>query len=96
MANLSTYLGAPYFAAISALKVGADLVHVFCEKEAGTVIKTYSPELIVHPVLDTGKLCTHYSHQDIHSLQYILYLIQVSYVLSTVIKINKAYSIFST
>jgi ATP-dependent NAD(P)H-hydrate dehydratase len=28
-------------------------VHVFCEKEAGTVIKTYSPELIVHPVLDT-------------------------------------------
>lgn len=47
------YTGAPYFAAISALKVGADLVHVFCEKEAGTVIKTYSPELIVHPVLDT-------------------------------------------
>jgi ATP-dependent NAD(P)H-hydrate dehydratase len=24
------YTGAPYFAAISALKVGADLVHVFC------------------------------------------------------------------
>jgi len=47
------YTGAPYFAAISALKCGADLVHVFCEKEAGTVIKTYSPELIVHPVLDT-------------------------------------------
>jgi NAD(P)H-hydrate repair Nnr-like enzyme with NAD(P)H-hydrate dehydratase domain len=34
---------------------GADLVHVFCEKEAGTVIKTYSPELIVHPVL--GRHC---------------------------------------
>jgi len=47
------YTGAPYFAAISSLKVGADLVHVFCEKEAGTVIKSYSPELIVHPVLDT-------------------------------------------
>jgi len=47
------YTGAPYFAAISALKVGCDLVHVFCEKDAGTVIKTYSPELIVHPVLDT-------------------------------------------
>ena len=46
------YTGAPYFAAISALKCGADLVHVFCEKEAGTVIKSYSPELIVHPVLD--------------------------------------------
>ena len=47
------YTGAPYFAAISALKTGADLVHVFCEKEAGQVIKSYSPELIVHPVLDT-------------------------------------------
>jgi len=47
------YTGAPYFAAISALKVGADLVHVFCEKGAGSVIKSYSPELIVHPVLDT-------------------------------------------
>ena len=47
------YTGAPYFAAISALKAGADLVHVFCEREAGQVIKSYSPELIVHPVLDT-------------------------------------------
>ena len=33
------YTGAPYFAAISALKTGADLVHVFCEKEAGSVIQ---------------------------------------------------------
>ncbi|XP_038145605.1 ATP-dependent (S)-NAD(P)H-hydrate dehydratase isoform X2 [Cyprinodon tularosa] len=47
------YTGAPYFAAISALKVGGDLSHVFCTKEAATVIKSYSPELIVHPVLDS-------------------------------------------
>ncbi|XP_061579333.1 ATP-dependent (S)-NAD(P)H-hydrate dehydratase [Cololabis saira] len=47
------YTGAPYFAAISALKVGADLSHVFCTREAATVIKSYSPELIVHPVLDS-------------------------------------------
>lgn len=46
------YTGAPYFAAISALKVGADLAHVFCQKEAAVVIKSYSPELIVHPLLD--------------------------------------------
>ncbi|XP_074048131.1 uncharacterized protein LOC141491271 isoform X2 [Macrotis lagotis] len=45
------YTGAPYFAAISALKVGADLSHVFCTKDAAPVIKAYSPELIVHPVL---------------------------------------------
>ncbi|KAI4462458.1 atp-dependent (s)-nad(p)h-hydrate dehydratase family member [Holotrichia oblita] len=46
------YTGAPYFSAITALKVGADLVHVFCCKDAATVIKSYSPELIVHPLLD--------------------------------------------
>ncbi|XP_073068458.1 ATP-dependent (S)-NAD(P)H-hydrate dehydratase isoform X2 [Manis javanica] len=47
------YTGAPYFAAISALRVGADLSHVFCTREAAPVIKSYSPELIVHPVLDS-------------------------------------------
>lgn len=45
------YTGAPYFAAYSALKLGADLAHVFCTEEAGPVIKGYSPELIVHPYL---------------------------------------------
>ncbi|XP_028622180.1 ATP-dependent (S)-NAD(P)H-hydrate dehydratase isoform X3 [Grammomys surdaster] len=48
------YTGAPYFAGISALKVGADLTHVFCAREAAPVIKSYSPELIVHPVLDSS------------------------------------------
>ncbi|KAK9104630.1 hypothetical protein Scep_021474 [Stephania cephalantha] len=46
------YTGAPYFAAISALKIGADLSHVFCTKDAAMVIKSYSPELIVHPILE--------------------------------------------
>ncbi|XP_031276628.1 ATP-dependent (S)-NAD(P)H-hydrate dehydratase isoform X1 [Pistacia vera] len=68
------YTGAPYFAAISALKIvgallcifycsvssfswfrariGADLSHVFCTKDAASVIKSYSPELIVHPILE--------------------------------------------
>ena len=45
------YSGAPYFSAISALKVGADLVHIFCEQSAGPIIKSYCPELIVHPYL---------------------------------------------
>jgi len=43
------YTGPPYFAAISALKVGGDLAHVFCTASAAAVIKIYSPELIVHP-----------------------------------------------
>lgn len=46
------YTGAPYFTGISALKTGADLVHVFCMREAAVVIKSYSPDLIVHPLLD--------------------------------------------
>lgn len=46
------YTGAPYFAGIAALKVGGDLVHIFCPKSAAIPIKCYSPELIVHPLLD--------------------------------------------
>ncbi|KAK9827360.1 hypothetical protein WJX81_001002 [Elliptochloris bilobata] len=45
------YTGAPFFASYSALKVGSDLSHVFCTDGAATVIKSYSPELIVHPYL---------------------------------------------
>ncbi|XP_011501775.1 PREDICTED: ATP-dependent (S)-NAD(P)H-hydrate dehydratase [Ceratosolen solmsi marchali] len=48
------YTGAPYFAGMSALRVGADLVHIFCCKEASIPIKSYSPELIVHPHLNNG------------------------------------------
>ena len=48
----NTYTGASYFSAISALKCGADIVHVFCEKDAGPVMRMYSPELIMHPTLD--------------------------------------------
>lgn len=33
------------------LMQGADLVHVFCPEDAAQVIKSYSPELIVHPLL---------------------------------------------
>jgi ATP-dependent NAD(P)H-hydrate dehydratase len=46
------FSGAAYHTAIAALRCGADLVHVFCEKEAGPVVRSYGPELIVHPVLD--------------------------------------------
>ena len=45
------YTGAPYYAAISGLKLGADLSHVFCSDAAATAIKSYSPELIVHGCL---------------------------------------------
>lgn len=44
------FTGAPYYSAISALKVGGDLGHIFCNKASATAIKTYSPEIIVHPI----------------------------------------------
>nr|CDS29178.1 serine:threonine protein kinase RIO1 [Hymenolepis microstoma] len=47
------YSGAPYFAGITALSCGADLVHIICASSAAQAIKCYSPELIVHPSLDT-------------------------------------------
>ncbi|TCD67920.1 hypothetical protein EIP91_011784 [Steccherinum ochraceum] len=45
------YTGAPFFAAMSALRVGADLSHVICSPTAAGAIKSYSPDLIVHPIL---------------------------------------------
>ncbi|XP_028163275.1 ATP-dependent (S)-NAD(P)H-hydrate dehydratase-like [Ostrinia furnacalis] len=43
------YTGAPYFGALSALRVGADLVYVITTEQAAPVIKSYSPDLIVYP-----------------------------------------------
>lgn len=49
------YTGAPYFASMSSMRLGADMSHTICEPGAGNVIKTYSPDLIVHRVLEEGK-----------------------------------------
>lgn len=46
------YTGAPYYTAITSLKAGNDLSHVFCHTEAAIPIKCYSPELIVHPAFN--------------------------------------------
>lgn len=45
------YTGAPFFSANAAALFGCDLTHVVCELNAGTVIKSYSPNLMVHPYL---------------------------------------------
>jgi len=50
------YSGAPFFAAISALRMGADLSHVICSPTAAGPIKTYSPDLIVHPILREDRI----------------------------------------
>ncbi|KAI9780614.1 MAG: hypothetical protein M1835_004450 [Candelina submexicana] len=45
------YTGAPYFSAMASARLGADMSHVICEPEAAQVIKTYSPNLMVHPYM---------------------------------------------
>lgn len=64
------YTGAPYYAAISALRTGADLVYVFCFKSAAPVIKSFSPELIVLPYLDSPDCIDHLKPwlEKLHSL----------------------------
>ncbi|KAG0370818.1 Ribokinase-like protein [Gamsiella multidivaricata] len=47
----SDYTGAPYFSGMSALRLGADLCHIMCDEDAATAIKSYSPDLIVHPYI---------------------------------------------
>ncbi|KAE9965063.1 hypothetical protein BLS_007892 [Venturia inaequalis] len=49
------YTGAPYFSAMASAKLGADMSHVICEPGAGAVIKTYSPNLMVHPYMRQSK-----------------------------------------
>lgn len=49
------YTGAPYFSANATALMGCDMTHVICEKDAATVIKGYSPDLMVHPYLRMGQ-----------------------------------------
>ena len=49
--KVCSYTGAPFFAAITALRMGADLSHVICAPSAANAIKSYAPDLIVHPIL---------------------------------------------
>ncbi|KAI1176907.1 H-hydrate dehydratase [Nemania sp. FL0916] len=45
------YTGAPYFSAMASARLGCDMSHVICTSAAAAVIKTYSPNLMVHPLM---------------------------------------------
>ncbi|RDA83787.1 hypothetical protein CP532_5202 [Ophiocordyceps camponoti-leonardi (nom. inval.)] len=45
------YTGAPFFSAMASARLGCDMSHVICTPGAGAVVKTYSPNLMVHPLL---------------------------------------------
>uniref|UniRef100_S4RJ02 ATP-dependent (S)-NAD(P)H-hydrate dehydratase n=1 Tax=Petromyzon marinus TaxID=7757 RepID=S4RJ02_PETMA len=55
MGGSKEYTGAPFYVGAASLRSGADIVHVFCPEEASIPIKSYSPELIVHPILTDEK-----------------------------------------
>jgi len=65
------YTGAPYFSAMASAKLGADMSHVICEPGAGAVIKTYSPNLMVHPYMRQEKNLAHNETIDSVSEQVI-------------------------
>ncbi|RNA42262.1 ATP-dependent (S)-NAD(P)H-hydrate dehydratase isoform X2 [Brachionus plicatilis] len=46
------YSGSAYISAMSSLKTGADLSYILTTREASSIIKTYSPDLVVLPILD--------------------------------------------
>lgn len=66
------YTGAPYFAGISALRTGCDLAHVICTSDASTAIKSYSPELIVHPILKAKSASIEEIDESVEAIQKIL------------------------
>jgi ATP-dependent NAD(P)H-hydrate dehydratase len=49
------YTGAPYYAAMSALRTGSDLVTILCANEATMPLKSYSPELMVEGVYSASE-----------------------------------------
>ncbi|EPT29323.1 carbohydrate kinase [Toxoplasma gondii ME49] len=57
------FTGAPYFSAMAALHMGMDLAYIITTPEAAGPIKTYSPELIVYPILP-GQLQSGQSLED--------------------------------
>ena len=74
------YSGAPYYSAITALKAGSDLSHVFCHLDACIPIKCYSPELIVHPGFNNSEN-EELINKSIKNMLSLLFLINISILL---------------
>ena len=55
------YTGAPYYASMASLRVSGDLAYVICCESASSTIKSYSPELIVLPILDDDSFKNEFS-----------------------------------
>ncbi|EER38971.1 YjeF domain-containing protein [Histoplasma capsulatum H143] len=59
------YTGAPYFSAMASARLGCDMSHVICEPSSATVIKSYSPNLMVHPILQSSNTVSSFSNSPL-------------------------------
>lgn len=57
------YTGAPYFSAMASARLGCDLSYVFCEPSAAPTIKSYSPNLMVSPILRSKASLSKQDHE---------------------------------
>ncbi|KAL2004977.1 hypothetical protein VTN00DRAFT_2827 [Thermoascus crustaceus] len=64
----SDYTGAPYFSAMASARLGCDMSHVICERSAAPVIKSYSPNLMVHPILPSSASVPNPNNLDLPTL----------------------------
>lgn len=49
------YTGAPFYASMSSMRLGSDMAFTYCAPDAALALKSYSPDLIVQPVLDPNE-----------------------------------------
>ncbi|AMD22743.1 HHL027Cp [Eremothecium sinecaudum] len=71
------YTGAPYFAANAAALTGIDMVHIICEWRAATAIKSYSPNIMVHPYLRDSYTLSHNNSVPTESIRSLIDRIDV-------------------
>ncbi|WFD29416.1 ATP-dependent NAD(P)H-hydrate dehydratase [Malassezia sp. CBS 17886] len=49
------YTGAPFYVSMASMRLGSDMAFTVCAPEAALAIKSYSPDMIVQPVLDAAR-----------------------------------------
>lgn len=75
------YTGAPYYASMAALKVGADLAFCFCAEEASIPIKCYSPELMVAPIYSAKEFDAAATSASAEETEYVRFIL--NYIFNT-------------
>ncbi|RUS22990.1 hypothetical protein BC937DRAFT_94109 [Endogone sp. FLAS-F59071] len=77
------YTGAPFFSGISAMRLGADLCHIFCEPDAATVIKvslfcpigtSLTAEILYHQSYSPDLIVHPYLRKTKYAVSYALLL----------------------